>query len=142
MTLQEFLKDKDFLHFSRIPIYDGNQDDISGYVLRDLIFEKLADDHFDLKLKDIKREIITFPESITLFDAWDKLLSKKEHIALVVDKYGGMGGIVTIEDIIESLLGVEIVDEKDKVVDMQQYAMERWKNKQKKYQLLSENKVY
>jgi CBS domain containing-hemolysin-like protein len=142
MTLQEFLNDKDFLHFSRIPIYDGNRDDISGYVLRDLIFEKLAEDHFDLTLKDIKREIITFSESITLFDAWDKLLSEKEHIALVVDEYGGMGGIVTIEDIIESLLGVEIVDEKDKVVDMQQYAMERWKNKQKKYQLLREKQVH
>jgi CBS domain containing-hemolysin-like protein len=138
MTLQEFLNDKDFLYFSRIPIYGRNRDDISGYVLRDLVFEELAEDHFDLKLKDIKREIITVPESITLFDAWDKLLSKKEHIALVVDEYGGVGGIVTIEDITESLLGVEIVDEKDKVVDMQQYAMERWKNKQQKYRLLSE----
>jgi CBS domain containing-hemolysin-like protein len=132
MTLQEFLNDKDFLHFSRIPIYDENRDNISGYVLRDLIFEKLAEDHFCLKLKDIKREIVTFPESITLFDAWDKLVSKKEHISLVVDEYGGMSGIVTIEDIIESLLGVEIMDEKDKVVDMRQYAMDRWKNKQTK----------
>jgi CBS domain containing-hemolysin-like protein len=141
MTLQEFSNNKDFLHFSRIPIYDENRDDISGYVLRDLIFEKLAEDHFDLKLKDIKREIVTFPESITLFDALDKLLSKKEHIAFVVDEYGGMSGIVTIEDIIEALLGVEIMDEKDTVVDMQQYAMDRWKKKQQKYKLLSEKRV-
>ncbi|MDR0712127.1 MAG: hemolysin family protein [Prevotellaceae bacterium] len=137
MTLQEFLKDKDFLHFSRIPIYGENRDDITGYVLRDVVFEKLAEDQFHLTLKDIKREILTFPEALTVLDAWDRMLSKKEHIALVVDEYGGMGGIATIEDIIESLLGVEIVDEKDKVEDMQQYAMERWKSRQKKYRLLS-----
>jgi CBS domain containing-hemolysin-like protein len=136
MTLQEFLKNKDFLHFSRIPIYRGSKDDITGYVLRDLVFEKLAEDQFDLKLRDISRVIVTFPETLTVLEAWDRLLLKKEHIALVVDEYGGMGGIATIEDIIESLLGVEIVDEKDKVEDMQQYAMERWKSRQKKYELL------
>ncbi|MDR1022384.1 MAG: CNNM domain-containing protein [Prevotellaceae bacterium] len=132
MTLQEFLKNKDFLNFSRIPIYRENRDDVTGYVLRDLVFEKLAEDRFDLKLKDIRREIVTFPEAVTVFDAWDRMLAKKEHIALVVDEYGGMGGVVTVEDIVESLLGVEIVDEKDKVEDMQQYALERWKSRQKK----------
>jgi CBS domain containing-hemolysin-like protein len=137
MTLQEFLKGKDFLHFSRIPIYGENSDDITGYVLRDVVFEKLAEDQFHLTLKHIKREILTLPETITVLDAWDRMLSQKEHIALVVDEYGGMGGIATIEDIIESLLGVEIVDEKDKVEDMRQYAMERWKSRQKKYHLLS-----
>jgi CBS domain containing-hemolysin-like protein len=136
MTLQEFLKNKDFLHFSRIPIYRGSKDDITGYVLRDLVFEKLAEDQFDMKLREISRVIVTFPETLTVLEAWDRLLLKKEHIALVVDEYGGMGGIATIEDIIESLLGVEIVDEKDKVEDMQQYAMERWKSRQKKYELL------
>ncbi|MDR0414125.1 MAG: CNNM domain-containing protein [Prevotellaceae bacterium] len=136
MTLQEFLGSKDFLHFSRIPIYRENRDDIVGYVLRDLVFEKLAEDQFDLKLKDIRRDILTFPEAATVLDAWDRMLAKKEHIALVVDEYGGMGGVATIEDIIEALLGVEIVDEKDTVEDMQQYAMERWKSRQKKYRLL------
>jgi CBS domain containing-hemolysin-like protein len=140
MTLQEFLKNKDFLHFSRIPIYDGNRDSITGYVFRELVFEKLAEDFFDLTLKDIKRDIVTFPESITLFKAWEEMLNKKEHIALIVDEYGGMDGIATLEDIIETLLGFEIVDEKDRVEDMQQYAMERWKTKQKKYQILREIK--
>ncbi|MDR1342134.1 MAG: hemolysin family protein [Prevotellaceae bacterium] len=131
MTLREFLESKDFLNFSRIPIYRENRDDVTGYVLRDLVFEKLAEDRFDLKLKDIRREIVTFPETVTVFDAWDRMLAKKEHIALVVDEYGGMGGVATVEDIVESLLGVEIVDEKDKVEDMQQYALERWKSRQK-----------
>lgn len=140
MTLQEFLKNKDFLHFSRIPIYEGNRDSITGYVFRELVFEKLAEDFFDLTLKDIKRDIVTFPASITLFKAWEEMLNKKEHIALIVDEYGGMDGIATLEDIIETLLGFEIVDEKDRVEDMQQYAMERWKTKQKKYQLLREIK--
>ncbi|HMQ44546.1 MAG TPA: CBS domain-containing protein [Mariniflexile sp.] len=136
MTLQEFLKNKEFLHFSRIPVYQGNRDNITGYVFREMVFEKLAEDQFDLKLKDITREIVTFSKNITLFDAWEELLQKKEHISLVVDEYGGMDGITTLEDIIETLLGFEIVDEKDKVEDMQQYAVKRWQERQKKYELL------
>ncbi len=138
MTLQEFLKNKEFLHFSRIPVYQTNKDNISGYVLRTIVFEKLAEDQFDLKLKDIKREIITFPKSTTLFKAWDEMLAKREHISLVIDNYGGMDGITTLEDIIESLLGFEIIDEKDRVDNMQKYALDRWKNKQKKYDLLKD----
>lgn len=136
MTLQEFLNNKDFLHFSRIPIYEGNRDNITGYIFRELVFEKLAEDQFDLKLKDIRRDIVTFPRTTSLFDAWEELLHNKEQISLISDEYGGMDGIATIEDIIETLLGFEIVDEKDQVEDMQQYAMERWKTKQKKYEIL------
>jgi CBS domain containing-hemolysin-like protein len=139
MTLQEFLKNKDFLHFSRIPIYEDTRDNTTGYVFREMVFEKLAEDQFDLKLKDIKREIVAFPESTTLFTAWEELLNKREQISLVIDEYGGMAGIATLEDIIETLLGFEIVDEKDRVEDMQQYAMERWKSKQKKYELLKDS---
>jgi len=140
MTLEEFLKNKEFLHFSRIPIFQDSKDNITGYVFRELVFEKLAEDQFNLKLKDIKREIINFPENMTLFDAWEVMLQKKEHISLVVDEYGGMDGITTLEDIIGSLLGFEIVDEKDKVDDMQQYAIKRWQEKQKKYELLKNEK--
>lgn len=140
MTLEEFLKNKEFLHFSRIPIYRENSDNITGYVFRELVFEKLAEDQFNLKLKDIKREIIHFPENMTLFAAWEKMLLEKEHISLIIDEYGGMDGVATLEDIIESLLGFEIVDEKDKVEDMQQYALKRWQEKQKKYELLNKLK--
>jgi CBS domain containing-hemolysin-like protein len=136
MSLRDFLKNKEFLHFSRIPVYQGSKDNITGYVFRALVFEKLAEDQFELKLKDIRREILTFTPSTTLFNAWDTMLSKREHISLVVDEYGGLDGITTLEDIIESLLGFEIMDETDKVDDMQRYALERWKNKQKKYDLI------
>ncbi|MFN3908295.1 MAG: CBS domain-containing protein [Flavobacterium sp.] len=100
MTLEEFLKNKEFLHFSRISIFQENKDNITGYVFRELVFEKLAEDQFNLKLKDIKRENIQFPESMTLFDAWDEMLQKKEHTSLIIDEYGGMDGITTLEDII------------------------------------------
>lgn len=141
MTLQDFLENKEFLHFSRIPIYQANKDNITGYVFRSMVFEKLAEDQFDLKLKDIKRDILTFPRNMTLFNAWDNMLSKREHISLIVDEYGGMDGITTLEDIIESLLGFEIIDEKDKIDDMQKYAIERWKEKQKKYAFLKSSDI-
>ncbi len=141
MTLQEFLKNKEFLHFSRIPIFKDNKDNVTGYVFRELVFEKLAEDQFELKLKDIKRDILVFSENITLFDAWEEMLQKKEHLSLIIDEYGGMDGIATLEDIIETLLGFEIVDEKDRVDDMQQYAVKRWREKQKKYELLKNDKL-
>lgn len=138
MGVQEFLKNKEFLHFSRIPVYSGDRDNITGYVFREQVFEKLAEDEFHLKLSDLKRNIVSFHERQTLFTIWEELLKKREQISLIVDEYGGMDGIATLEDIIETLLGFEIVDEKDRVEDMQQYAKERWKSRQKKYRLLDE----
>jgi CBS domain containing-hemolysin-like protein len=141
LPLADFLKNKNFLRYSRIPIYSINEENITGYVFRQEVFEDLAENKHNLKLKDIKREILVVPNTMVLFSMWEKLLIKKEHIALIVDEYGGFDGIVTMEDIIETLLGLEIVDEKDTIVDMQQYARERWERKQKKYNLLSEFKT-
>lgn len=140
MSLKDFLKNKEFLHFSRIPIYSENIESISGYVFRQTVFEKLAEDQVELKLKDIKRDIVIIHDGNPLFKTWESLLEKKEHIALIVDEYGGMDGIVTMEDIIETLLGFEIVDEKDTITDMQQYARERWEMRKSKYNLLNQFK--
>ena len=136
LKLSEFLKSKDYLTFSRIPVYSGNEENITGYVIRETVFENLAEDKHDLQLKDVIRKIIIVHNSITLFSIWEKLLENNEHIALIIDEYGGVDGIVTLEDIIETLLGLEIVDEKDAVIDMQEYARKRWKRRQAKYNLL------
>ncbi len=136
MELDDFLKNKEYLRFSRIPVYSENDEHITGYVFRQTVFEKLAEDKVGLKLKDLKREIVFIPNSKPLLGVWELLLEKKEHIAVVVDEYGGMDGIVTMEDIIETLLGFEIVDEKDTIADMQQFARERWKMRQEKYRFI------
>jgi len=137
IRLTDFLADKEFLKFSRIPVYETNDEQITGYVFRQNVFQELAEDHHRKKLKDLKREIVVVTDSMMLFTVWEILLEKKEHLALVVDEYGGMDGIVTMEDIIESLLGLEIVDETDTVTDMQQLARERWKSRQTKYNWLN-----
>jgi len=140
LSLADFLKNKDYLKFSRIPIYTENDENITGYVFRQTVFEKLAEDQNELILRDIKRDIVIVPNSIVLFTLWEKLIEKKEHIALIVDEYGGLDGIVTMEDIIETLLGLEIIDEKDTITDMQKFARERWNARQTKYNLLDQLK--
>lgn len=136
LKLSEFLENKDYLKFSRIPVYKEKEESISGYVIRQTVFEKLAEDKHDLQLINVKREITVAPNSISLFSLWEKLLKTKEHISVIVDEYGGFDGIVTMEDIIETLLGLEIVDEKDTITDMQEYARQRWKTRQVKYELI------
>lgn len=136
MLLEEFLIKKEFLYYSRIPIYSKNIENITGYVFRQTVFEKLAEKKTNLKLRDICREIVVVHEFQTLMSLWETLLLKKEHVGLIVDEYGGMAGIVTMEDIIETLLGFEIVDERDRITDMQQYARERWNERKTKYNIL------
>jgi CBS domain containing-hemolysin-like protein len=138
LLLADFLKNKDYLKFSRIPVFSENDENITGYVFRQTVFEKLAEDHHDLILKDIRRDIVIAPDSMVIFSLWEKLLDQKEHIALIVDEYGGLDGIVTMEDIIETLLGLEIVDEKDTISDMQKFARDRWNARQTKYNLLDQ----
>lgn len=138
LFLKDFLTQKDYLKFSRIPIYSGHIENISGYVFREQVFEKLAEGLHELRLKDIKREIVITPDTRDLFGVWETLLQKKEHISIIVDEYGGTEGIVTMEDIIETLLGLEIMDEKDVFSDMQKYARDRWKARQSKYKLLDQ----
>jgi len=140
MSLNEFLENKKYLRFSRIPIFSGNIENITGYVFRQAVFEKLAEEEVGLKLKDIKHEIIIAPETISLFDLWETQLEHSEQIALIVNEYGGMEGIVTMEDVIETLLGFEIIDEKDTISDMRQYARDRWKKRQAKYKFLERNR--
>ena len=131
MTLREFYKHEAYSTYSRIPVYNEENDDyIKGYVLRPTILEKLSEDKFDLRLSDIVRPVLTFPENEPVSKIWEELLAKKEHISVIIDEYGCFRGIVTMEDVIETMLGTEIVDEKDTVTDMQELAREKWQEQQ------------
>ena len=129
MTLKEFYDAKDW-RFSRIPIYSKDKDNITGYVLKDIILEELSEDQFDIKLSEIKRPILSFPEDESVFTIWEKMLSVREHISIIVDEYGGLRGVVTMEDVIETMIGVEIVDEQDTTTDMQELAREVYQQRQ------------
>ena len=138
MSIREFY-DSDLSH-SRIPVYDEENDEyVIGYVLRQEILEKMAEDKFSTKLIDITRPIMSFTEETSVSDIWEKMLEKKEHISVILDEYGSLRGIVTLEDVIETMLGHEIVDEKDEVVDMQEYAKEQWKKAQEELLISDED---
>ena len=131
MTIREFYDSADLTH-SRILVYDDENDDyVVGYALRQDVLEKMAEDKFSTTVREITRPILSFPEDEPLGNIWEKLLAKKEHISVIIDEYGTFRGIVTLEDVIETMLGQEIVDETDEVVDMQEYAKEQWEKAQK-----------
>lgn len=133
MTAREFYDLQEELIFSRIPLREGHeQESIVGYVLKDTVLEHLIDDDNDKQLSEFKRPIISVPESYRIFQLFNDFIQKREHIALVVDDFGGMSGLVTMEDIVETLLGAEIVDETDKIVDLQDMAKKQWKNRYNK----------
>jgi len=123
LSLESYLEQKPISNFSRIPLFSEQKEKISGYVLLLDLLKNNSDENISKKtLKDFKRDILTVPNTINLFVLFNRLVQKKEHISIVVDEYGGVDGIITMEDIIETLLGLEIVDESDQVADMQKYA--------------------
>lgn len=124
LTIREFY-DQQTWNFSRIPVYDTNKDYIVGYVLKDMVLKALSDDKFDTKLSDMVRSILSFNEDDSVYQIWEKMLEKREHISIIVDEYGCLRGVVSMEDIIETMTGVEIVDEDDVAVDMQAFAKEK-----------------
>lgn len=126
MTVKEFFDNVE-LTYSRIPVYHDSKDYIIGYVLKMNVLELLAKDSFDTRMSDIVRPILSFNDEEKVFGIWDKMLEKKEHISVICDKYGSLRGIVTMEDVIETMLGEEIVDEADINVDLQKVAMDRFK---------------
>lgn len=132
MPFREFYDKQDELIFSRIPLYKENdRENITGYILKDEILEHLVEGEQNKLLKTVKREIVSVIETYSIFQLFNDFIQKREHIALVIDEFGGMTGIVTMEDVIETLLGLEIVDETDKNVNMQALARRDWKKRLK-----------
>jgi len=83
-----------------------------------------------MTLSQLIRPILAFRDDEPVSNIWELMLEKKEHISVIIDEYGTMRGLVTMEDVIETMLGVEIVDENDEAVDMQDMAREKWQLQQ------------
>lgn len=137
-TVENFYKFNKELLFSRIPVYLHSPNDITGYILKDDLLENLANDKHDKILSEFKREILIVNQNISVPDLFEKFIELKEHVALIVDKFGSVLGLVTMEDVIETLLGLEIIDEQDTHNNMQELARQKWKKRAKKYGLISE----
>lgn len=115
--------------FSRIPVFKEDLDHVTGFVHRYRILEAFSEDKDDMELSKIAQDIHTVPEGITVSAVLDQLIARGDHIFMAIDEYGSTVGLVTLEDAIETLLGVEIVDEFDSVVDLRAYALEQWKKR-------------
>ncbi len=135
-TIRQFYDRNPKLKFSRIPIYKDSPDDISGYFLKDQLFESIINGLGNKTLNTISREIYVAERMAPIKTLFENLIDRQEHIALVVDEYGSVSGIVTQEDIIETLLGLEIVDESDSHEDLQVLARKLWKIRAKRHGIL------
>lgn len=131
-TIAEFMENHADKPFSRIPIYRDNLDDLDGFVLRVELLQALAQGHGEDQLSKYRRPIHAVPRTQTLSTLFNDMIAQRIHIAATLDEFGAFSGIITLEDVIETLLGTEIVDEVDHHDDMQQMARELWKKRAEK----------
>lgn len=129
LTVYEYFDNHYDSRFSRIPVYAENDEMFTGFVLKDDLLLAQARNNTDNKLESYRRNLHTLSDKTSLSDAFDEVLHQRAHIMVIIDEYGGMEGIITMEDILETLLGLEIMDESDKTADMQQYARRMWKKR-------------
>lgn len=125
LTVEQVISQHQPIQFARIPIYGESLDDVIGYVARFDIRKTFSSGAKNARLKDIAKSILVLPETSSVENALEMMLKDQQHIAVIVDEHGGTEGIATLEDVLETLLGQEIVDETDLVADMQKLAKSR-----------------
>lgn len=125
-TVEAFLAEHPDLPFSRLPVYEGVIDKVTGIVFKDDLLGALGTGEGHRTLAELEREALFVPDTLSLARALSQLLERRQQLAVVVDEYGVTAGVITVEDILETLLGIEIMDEKDSVADLQRLARERW----------------
>lgn len=131
-TVELFFSKYDDQRFSRIPIFEDSPDNITGFVLRGDLLTAQARGNQQKILANYRREILALPAKFTLLTAFELILDNRSQIMYVVDEYGSLKGIITLEDILEELMGQEIVDEGDIAPDMQHLARKKWRKKARK----------
>lgn len=135
MRVLEFYQAYDHIRFSRIPIYSGNRDTVTGFVLRSDLLLAQARGNSDKQLKNYRRALPELRPRLSLAHAFDEFVRQKTHMMVVVDEYGGIAGLLTLEDLLETLLGLEIIDEGDRDIDMQQLARKLWERRRREMNL-------
>ncbi len=135
-TLQKYYARYQPMRFSRIPIFKDSADDISGMVLKDDILSNIIDGNKDALLSSIRRDVKMISEDKTLSELFDFLTKENTHLAIVHDTYGSITGVVTLEDMMETILGMEIIDESDSVANMQTLARKKWQERAEKLGLI------
>jgi len=131
ITIKKFFTNHKEQPFSRIPVYSGNQDNIIGYVLRIDLLSAEANDEHDKEIGAFIRDFSVISDKKTVFEVYNTLMHSKQHIALVTDEYGTVQGLVTLEDVLETIIGLEITDESDTVENMQALAQTKWRERMK-----------
>lgn len=129
LTVDAFFSAHDDTRFSRIPIYENDREHLIGFVLKGDLLLAHARGNSKRTLRHYCRDLQALPETSTVYDAFEYFIQHRLHIMMIVDEYGGMEGIITLEDILETLLGLEIMDEKDKQMDMQEHARKLWRKR-------------
>ncbi len=126
MTIADALERISDKPYSRLPLYGNGIDDITGFVLKDEILLRKTREENDLVLKSLRRDLLVVPETVPVSLLLERFLKDRQHIAVVVDEHGQTRGLVTLEDLIETLIGVEIVDEIEKIEDLRAFARKLW----------------
>ncbi|TXF91256.1 HlyC/CorC family transporter [Neolewinella aurantiaca] len=129
MTINEFYEKFDGSPFSRYPVFGETRDQVEGYVLKDMVYKAIIEEAGSEPLTTLMRDLVPVPQTTTLHKLIDLMLERREPIAMVVDEFGGLEGLVTMEDAMETLLGLEIMDEMDTSKDMQDLARNRWRKR-------------
>jgi CBS domain containing-hemolysin-like protein len=135
LTVAEAVRKDHPLPFSRIPVYGKDQDDIIGFVHRYQILEAYSHGEADRELGSLALPLYRILRSRTVSSALEEFIARQDHVFLVVDEFGGTAGIITLEDAVETLLGVEIVDEYDSVEDMRKLARAQWERRKREHPL-------
>jgi CBS domain containing-hemolysin-like protein len=137
-SIESFFNDNPNLRFSRIPVFKDSSDNITGLVLKDDVYKEMATGNGSKTLAEIKRNIIVTNRNLPIPKLFEELVESKNHMSLVVDEYGSVSGLVTMEDVIETLLGLEIMDESDNVEDLQMLARKSWEKRAKRLGLIED----
>jgi len=129
LSVDELVDKLEEIPFSRLPVYKDDPDNITGFVLkRDILTAKIAGRE-GKRIGRFMRNMLSVAHTLDVYSAFQTMVSKGEHIALAVDEYGSVRGLLTLEDLLETLIGFEIVDEQDKQVDMQVLARDLWQKR-------------